>query len=277
MPREDAAETGTGIAPAQDYGGASASSAVPTIGDMKKRVSGVPAISPDQDYGGASSTSVRSISPAQDYGGAALPPTRSEMLGPPDNNQSYDREYLEQITPQVYGPPYRHTPQPSATPPDFMDNYEAYGIPRTPYGSIPVRNPFGLRPPAMEFQSTDYLPKGVRSTVIAPPMVTPYESPPFIDMSDARMPRVADLAQPYGPPDRLGMFNAMPRAIQAPSQRAANVDYLIRFTQHPRFQTLAPQDQRAILDEIGNASPRMYDMQTTRPEYRPPLDYYMTQ
>lgn len=253
QPREDpvsATPTVSNIAPGQDYGGATST---PTIGDMYRRVGGagpLPPISPTQDYGGATPPTQPAISPTQDYGGARTAPAAPVAPRP-------------------------------VQPPDFMDNYEAYGIPRTnspavPYSSITNRNPFGLR----------------SSAIPAPNLIG--DIPRFIDMSDPRQYSPAVSSDDiYGPPDNRGTFNSMPRADRGtrywgptPDPRDAYVSKFSEVVMDPRFGELDPQLQQMFLDGISSYAqrtprhtdrinfPRASDLQSIRPEYRPPIDDY---
>jgi len=91
--------------------------------------------------------------------------------------------------------------------------------------------------------------------------------------------RVSDFAPP--PTSIPAPAIVAPRQVQSfdmpqYASPAGNMDALINMTKDPRFQTLPPEHQQWILDEIGNVAPRVSDLQTIRPEYRPPVEDYDT-
>lgn len=265
-PREDVSPNGIlgaykpgGVFPSaseMQRGGAPASG-YPTIGDMKARVTGVP-------------VGVPQPTPA-----VAAPVTASGLYGPPNNNASYDADYLQQIAAPTapvaagtYGPPNNSMGYDR----DYLDRIAATDTPPA-LAAISARNPFGL--------GTQMPPHGI---------------PPFVDMSDpslgppsrfqlygppntSRVQRSATIAPPigglFGPPNNARLFNALPRVDMMPGP--TDLDELLSIAQQPDFMARSPQVQQMIMDEIGNAAQRMLrvsDMNSIRPQYRPPLDGY---
>lgn len=201
MPRVDAAVTQNGILGAYKPGGVFPPSdqmqglgTIPTIGDMKAKVTGVPAgvpvvapraISPAQDYGGAAgSVQLSAISPMQDYGGAAVPSiSPAQDYGAAVLPTGYDREYLNEVSPPpLYGPPNRRltdfaVPLPTRPIPPFMDMSQ-------PYRQPSIYDLYGP-PNNMPFMGNDFPPRVRRSTDFAVP---PYMQtlPRLWDMQNIR-------------------------------------------------------------------------------------------
>jgi hypothetical protein len=117
--------------------------------------------------------------------------------------------------------------------------------------------------------------------------------PSFMDMSDARMPRAADLSTTYGPPNYMGMFNSLPRAVSAPywgptpEPRDEHLQNLFALTKTPEFELPQYSEwKQTILDQISDYAnrlpsrnrmsfaPSVSELYSIRPEYRPPLEGY---
>lgn len=230
MPREDSVSTGTGISPAQDYGGATpsqstinrpapagASTGVTTLEDMRARITGSPS-----GIGNA-----EPIAPAP-------PVTSSDLREPTPSIGSFGIPTMSGI---------------------------ARGI-GSAIQSIPI-NPYG----GLELFQQGGSPRIPRGFDMAPP---PAYQPPSFAVPTSPFGAVGQQMRATMP-NAPTAFEMMPRAITPPSPRQDwdNLQYLWRAYD----QSTSPDQQREIMDEIRSLQglPRMYDLQTIRPEFRPPL------
>lgn len=174
---------------------------------------------------------------------------------------------------EMQGPAYR------ASPPDFMDNNEAY---RPEMLGPPYRPEVREAPQFMDF--SDPVREPDRYSGIAPRNM-------FGVNPALRPPAMSEMMGPFdaGRP-QTSTFSGLPRVARTPywgpttDMREEELQRLVGITQRPEFSTFDPEYQQYLLDEIGNYAqrlpsrnrsmfPRTSDMQRLRPEYVPMDDY----
>lgn len=227
MPREDgvagaAAGGSVGISPAQDYGGASVSqinrsagagAGIPTIGDIRARITG--------DISGIGNAAPIASAP---------PVTSSDLKEPAQSIGPFGIPTFTGIGRGIVN--------------------AVQSIPMNPYGGLEL----------FQQGASPRIPRGLEMAQ-PPPAGPPSFSSPF---------GAIDQTMRATMPPAPTAFDMMPRA----NQQSDDLMNLIRFVQHPNFRLLPAMEQQSVLDELGmlqQRMPSMSDIQTIRPEFRPPL------